>query len=89
MENQTSHQIVLGARTKLDINGVKEVIGFDEENAQLLTVCGLLNIDGREIKVSVLDMDKGVISISGTIDSIYYNDQKEEVKTGFFGRLLK
>lgn len=84
-----SHEVVIGARKNLNISGVREVVSFDDESAELITVCGRLNIDGSGIKVSVLDIDKGVVSILGKIDAVYYSDDKEEVKKGFLGRLMR
>ncbi len=92
MDNQRErgeHHIELDIRKHLEISGVREVLCFDDVSVLLKTNYGELNIDGREIKVSVLDTDKGVVILDGRIDAIYYTDDKQETKHGFFGRLLK
>ena len=82
-------EIKLLSRKHFEVNGVKEVESFDEENVSLRTVCGALNIDGKGIKISVLDIDKGVVILDGKIDSVYFSDDKGEEKRGLFGRLLR
>lgn len=90
MDNTKERQdIKLESRKHLEIIGVKEVISFDEESVVVNTLCGILNVDGKELKVSVLDTDKGVVTLDGVIDSIYYTDTKSDEKHGFFGRLLR
>lgn len=91
MDNQRDkalHEIKLSARKHLEINGVKDVVSFDEENVLLKTVCGEMNIDGSGIKMSVLDTDRGIVVIDGRIDSIYYSDERGEEKRGFLGRMF-
>ena len=92
MENQkekTKHEIRLDSRKHLEIFGVSDVASFDQENVIVYTSCGGLNIDGKELKVSVLDTESGRVVLDGMIDAIYYSDDKSGEKQGFFGRLLK
>ena len=90
MDNQkTVQEIKLISRKHFDVNGVKEVESFDEENVTLRTVCGLLSVDGKGLKISVLDIDKGIVSLDGRIDAVYFSDEVQEKKRGLFGRLLR
>ena len=90
MDNQkTVQEIKLISRKHFDVNGVKEVENFDEENVTLRTVCGLLSVDGKGLKISVLDIDKGIVSLDGRIDAVYFSDEVQEKKRGLFGRLLR
>ena len=90
MDNQKiSQEIKIISRKHFEINGVKDVESFDENNVTLQTVCGLLSVDGRELKISVLDIERGVVILDGKIDSVYFSDEKEETKRGFLGRLLR
>ena len=59
-------------REKLDVSGVVDVIRFDDLCVVLQTRCGELTIDGKNIKISVLDTEKGVVSLDGTIDAMYF-----------------
>ena len=58
MENRGSnikipHDIILNSRNKLSINGIKEIVNFDENTVSLKTVCGDLIIDGEDIHINV------------------------------------
>ena len=91
MEIKKEHQsqdIRICNREKLDISGVINVIRFDDICAVLQTCRGDLTIDGKSIKISVLDTDKGIVSIDGVIDAVYYSDDTQKEKRGFFGKLF-
>ena len=75
-------------RKHLEVNGVTEVIRFDELTVVLQTVCGEMTVDGKNLKISVLDTDKGIVSLDGQVDSIYYSEETKEVKRRLFGRFF-
>ena len=83
-------QQVLGLtmRKHLDVNGVIDVIRFDDTSVVLQTVCGELTIEGAGLKMSVLDKDKGIVSLDGQVDSIYYSEETNETKKRLFGRIF-
>lgn len=87
-EPKKDQNIRILSRSHFEVDGVKEVESFDEETAVLKTVYGTICLEGKGFKVSVLDTDRGVFSLDGRIDSLYFSDDKREEKTGFFGRRL-
>ena len=81
MDNQKiSQEIKIISRKHFEINGVKDVESFNEDNVTLQTVCGLLSVDGRELKISVLDIERGVVILDGKIDKITVNKKDETEK---------
>ena len=66
------HSLELIGRETVCINGVSEVISFDEACIVLSTVCGILSIDGASLKINSLDTDNGCVSISGTVNAMIY-----------------
>jgi sporulation protein YabP len=70
--NKDEHSLELKSRKALNINGVQSVIAFDENEVSLITNCGEMEIDGNSLKVEVLDIDRGRVSISGEICGINY-----------------
>ena len=60
---KTVHDVVLNSREQLYINGVKEIINFDENNINLKTVMGELSIEGENIHINVLNIEKGEIRL--------------------------
>ena len=87
-KERTIQDIMLHNRERLDVNGVIDVVRFDDVCVVLQTCCGELTIDGKNIKISVLDTDKGVVSLDGMIDAMYYSDDNKKEKRGFFGKLF-
>ena len=88
--NSAAHSFCVSSRSEMDISGVIEVISFDESNVMLMTDGGEMSVDGEGIKVSVLDMDTGRVSLSGKINAVYYFDDARESRShGFFGKLFK
>ena len=89
--NAKIHRLAIQARQNAEITGVTDVISFDEQMVMLDTVCGNLSVDGEGLHVHVLNLDEGIVMISGRIDALTYMDattQKDE-KKGFLGRLLR
>ena len=89
MEKDYNHEINLRQRKEMTVNGVVEVISFDEENVQLITDCGEMYIEGEELRVDTLDKDRKIIVLNGRIDAVYYSADITKEKHGFLRRLLK
>ena len=85
---QSKHMITLKDRTDMRIEGVCEVVSFDELCVMLKTQCGDMVIEGKEIKIAVLEIDAGVVVLSGTISGVYYSEQQSKSKRGLFKNLL-
>ena len=84
-----AHGIELKQRNHMEITGVSEVVSFDELGILLKTDCGELTVEGKDIKVSVLDTDRGVINLDGRIDALYYTNVEDTGRRKFFGKLTK
>lgn len=79
------HELRLDNRSKLSVSGVSEVESFDETTVVLHTVRGVLIIRGENLHLQTLSIDGGQVAVSGTIDSLSY---EEPQKTGGFFRRL-
>lgn len=83
------HGFVVRQRAHVEIRGMTEVISFDENSVLLSTTGGTMCVEGRELKVNVLDVKEGNVSVDGHIDSIYYSDTEPDDRShGFLGRLF-
>ena len=60
-----SHKISLFNRSSGIISGVKEVISFEQ---------GMLMIQGEELHVTKLTVEKGEVEIEGLVYSMVYSD---------------
>ncbi len=85
------HRIDMIERKHLEVRGVTDVISFDENLVVLNTACGNMEIEGRELVIHVLNIDEGVVSLDGWVESlIYTKDPKaQEKKHPFLRGLLR
>ena len=68
------HKVTMTNRKSCAINGVKDVLSFDEHEILLETEQGMLMIKGDELHVNRLTLDKGEVDVDGKIDSFTYSD---------------
>jgi sporulation protein YabP len=84
-ENQYS--ILLTNRNQLKMNGVLEVLLFQENAAEIDCAQGRLQITGDGLHLDKLDLDSGELVLSGRVDSLYYPGNEKE-KRGRLSRLF-
>ena len=92
MNGQTErmkHRFTVEQRKEMQIEGVKEVESFDDRGVTVQTVGGDMTIEGEGLRIGVLDMERGVVSISGRIDAVLYATEELDGKRGLFGRLFR
>lgn len=68
------HKVTMTNRKSCAINGVKDVLSFDEHEILLETEQGMLMIKGDELHVNRLTLDKGEVDVDGKVDSFTYSD---------------
>ncbi len=89
MEDKKYH-IIIGNRENVDLNGVLKLESFNQNEFLVQTELGYLNVKGSNLSLGLMDMDKGTLTIQGTIDSVaYINKVKEAPKENFFKKLFK
>ncbi len=85
---EKDHSFSSGARSGIHINGVCDVISFDDTGVALETYCGSMAVEGEGLHITVLNISDGEVAIEGRINGLYYYDNKPTVKKGFFGKRL-
>ncbi len=68
------HRLQAVDRKEITVTGVREVLSFDSELVRLVTVCGILHLEGRELRVHVLNTKDGVVSVTGTLCGVLYEE---------------
>lgn len=71
------HGLVVNNRESGNFSGISEVLSFDEEGILLESVMGTLAIDGKDMRVTRLDLERGEVDITGKINGIVWADKKE------------
>ncbi len=95
-QKQATHSFFTQARQTMTVNGVTDVLSFDDSGVYLNTTCGHLSIEGTGLHVTVLNTKDGIVEVTGKLYSLFYDDHeqgtddgnKHKGKRGFFGRLL-
>lgn len=79
--------ILIKERKDVSVDGVENVIGFDEFYVSLSTVAGKIVIEGQGLKIESLCKDTGEILISGKISGVFYTEEK--TAKNLFARIFK
>ena len=71
---QRGHSLIANDRREITVWGVSEVISFDETNVRLVTVCGILNLEGEGLRIHVLSTKEGTVAVTGRLNGVLYED---------------
>ena len=80
------HEVSMSGREKLDVTGVEDVMGFDENTVILKTSLGVLTVHGDSLHVDKIDLDTGDIELRGRIKDLSYDDAPDG--SSFWARLF-
>ncbi|MCJ7855225.1 sporulation protein YabP [Lachnospiraceae bacterium NSJ-143] len=86
--NYSNHKIIIDERENVTINGVNEVLSFDEESIVCVSNLGVIVVRGENLHISRLDLDAEVLCAEGRVDSVTY-EEEFAVKGGFFNRIFR
>ena len=77
------HDLTLISRKELKITGVRQILNFDDTTVTFITSAGELEIDGESLNIDVLDLNRGVASVTGTITGMNYISDQPNKKRKF------
>ena len=69
------HSLSATDRREITVKGVSEVLSFDETVVRLVTVCGILNLEGEGLRVHVLNLKEGIVAVTGQLNGVLYEDE--------------
>lgn len=72
MENETQHILTLTNRQKLSLTGISDVGAFNEQEITAVCDSGELIIKGELLHIEELNLDTGILNVSGKIASLNY-----------------
>lgn len=81
------HVVTMRNRKRMDLTSVKSIDRFDQEEFLVRTSQGLLQINGEELRIVHLDVDKGLLTLEGTIRLLQY-DEDDSGSRGFLHKLF-
>ena len=68
------HTLTAIDREKITVSGVSEVVSFDEANVRLITVRGILNLEGEGLRIHVLNTKDGTVAVTGKLNGVLYEE---------------
>ncbi|MDD6620402.1 MAG: sporulation protein YabP [Eubacteriales bacterium] len=75
MENATEHTLNLTNRETLSLTGISDVDSFNEEEILAVCSCGELTIKGDMLHIEELNLESGILTVSGKIVSLTYSEK--------------
>lgn len=89
-KNINNHKIVIDNRQHVEVEGVIDVLAFDEQEIVLETEQGMMTIMGANLHVNQLNLNNGKVQLDGEIESLSYSDNDGYTKSGsIFGKLFR
>ena len=83
---QLPHKLTLQQRNALTMDGVTEVVSFEETAVVLRTALGTLLVQGQELKLKTLSPEGGQVTVNGEISALIYEEPREN---SFWQRLWR
>ena len=78
LNNELIHtSICITDRGRISMNGIMNILSFDDGLVTLETGSCIICVEGRELKIESLCHDNGEIVINGKIDGVYYEKERK------------
>ena len=79
--------LTLKNRELLVIDGVDDVLLFNDDYLEITSDMGIIAVEGEELKIEGLSKERREITIRGRVSGIFYKDGR--VEKGIFKRFFK
>ena len=66
------HNVIIDNRRKMELTGVRDVSGLDEQTVSLITEMGGLVIKGTGLHITRLSLDTGDVTVEGNVNAMQY-----------------
>lgn len=76
-EEHLPHKLQLNERRQLTMNGVTEVVSFEDTAVVLQTSLGTLIVQGQQLQLKTLSLDGGQVAVDGHISLLAYEEPKQ------------
>ncbi|MBR2968101.1 MAG: YabP/YqfC family sporulation protein [Clostridia bacterium] len=70
------HTYTISERASCSMSGVEKVISSSANLINLVTACGEMEINGKNLKISKFNLEDGSLAFDGEIDSVKYSVAK-------------
>lgn len=80
-------EITIRSRESVDVTGVEGIIGFNDSEAVIATVLGMLAVTGKGLKIDEFNKAENTLRINGEIGAVFYPGSRKN-GNGFFKRMF-
>ena len=71
-------KLILKNRKELSVDGVENVESFSDKEIILISNLGKIQIKGENLSITVLNVENGIFSLVGNVNSIVYSKKNSE-----------
>ena len=72
-----AHKVVMDNRNSMSMTGITKVTSIDPDLVLLVTEQGKLKITGKNMQANNLDLDKGILELTGNFNTMIYSGDKD------------
>ena len=72
-----AHKVVMDNRNSMSMTGITKVTSIDQDLVLLVTEQGKLKITGKNMQANNLDLDKGILELTGNFNTMIYSSDKD------------
>ncbi len=72
-----AHKVVMDNRNSMSMTGITKVTSIDPDLVLLVTEQGKLKITGKNMQANNLDLDKGILELTGNFNTMIYSGEKD------------
>jgi len=84
-----NHTVTIENRELTTVSDIKEIDSFDEEEIRATLNSGAMIIKGEKLNIRMLDLNEGMATISGKVDSLMYVKVREKGEKGLLAKIMK
>lgn len=87
-ENVKVNNICIYDRKKAELTGISDVVGFTDTTVVATCKSGNISIEGSDLKIESFDSGTGNLSVSGTVNGLFYyggTETQKKKQRKFFG----
>lgn len=81
-----NHHISIDNQERMTITQVADVDAFDEETLWVNLKEGSLEVTGQKLNIEKLDLEQGLLVLTGEIGALAYTERRSREKKRLFGR---
>lgn len=81
------HKVEMQNRERITITQVADVDAFDENTLWANLQEGGMELSGQGLHIEKLDLDEGILVVSGHLDAVRYTGKKSKAKVRLHERL--